>query len=53
MSTLQNTPRKSALRVAMEERNRAAIVDAFEADAVFHSPLCKSSPLEVASRLPL
>jgi hypothetical protein len=39
MSTLQNTPRKSALRVAMEERNKAAIVDAFGPDAVFHSPL--------------
>jgi hypothetical protein len=39
MSTLQNTPRKPALRVAMEERNKAAIVDAFGPDAVFHSPL--------------
>jgi hypothetical protein len=39
MSTLQQTPFKSALRAAMEARNTEAIVDAFAPDAVFHSPL--------------
>ena len=39
MSTLQRSPAKSALRVAMEARNVEAIVDAFAPDAVFHSPL--------------
>ena len=39
MSTLQQSPSKSALRTAMEARNAEAIVDAFAPDAVFHSPL--------------
>jgi hypothetical protein len=39
MSTLQQSPLKSPLRMAMETRNIAAIVDAFAPDAVFRSPL--------------
>ena len=39
MPELMNTPAKSALRVAMEARDLAAIVDAFAPDAEFRSPL--------------
>ena len=38
MSTLQQRPTKLPIRVAMEARDRAAVIDAFAEDAVLRSP---------------
>ena len=42
MAALQQSPTQLPVRAAMKARDRAAVVDAFAEDAVFHSPLTAS-----------